>query len=303
VAFAEFMLLIYLARFEVIDELAQLTREMHGLQKEQAEAKKHHRKMQELYSNTQDLTGLWQNRTVPLLDLMHELNELCIDIQPGRVEAYMDGVTKKMMSIEHYVGHIALWLPTGIPLDEESEQKMWILPDHQELIAGQLKACVNYVQKNSQDRKAVTNALQDLTKFFGFVVVRVIAGYSLRNTDTGLFGDSSDPYCSMKVGDSPPQRTHTIDNSLNPRWDSDNFVFATKPQDTVVTFEVLDEDLRTSTSLGKIDINFADLEQNVWHRRVEKLVGERGAELEVDVQFATEAAQLAVDASPPEFDG
>ena len=62
----------------------------------------------------------------------------------------------------------------------------------------------------------------------GILSVRVIAAYNLINTDTGFFGDVSDPYVTIRLesqSEKQQKRTHTINNDLNPRWNSSPFLF------------------------------------------------------------------------------
>lgn len=62
----------------------------------------------------------------------------------------------------------------------------------------------------------------------GVLSVRVIAAYDLMNTDTGFFGDVSDPYVTVRLesqSEKQQKRTHTINNDLNPRWNSSPFLF------------------------------------------------------------------------------
>lgn len=71
----------------------------------------------------------------------------------------------------------------------------------------------------------------------GVLSVRVIAAYDLMNTDTGFFGDVSDPYVTVRLesqSEKQQKRTHTINNDLNPRWNSSPFLF---PVESLGTFE------------------------------------------------------------------
>jgi len=56
----------------------------------------------------------------------------------------------------------------------------------------------------------------------GFLQVRIVAAYNLKNTDSGIFGDVSDPFATVKVGDRV-QKTPTIKDNLNPKWQEGNF--------------------------------------------------------------------------------
>jgi len=88
----------------------------------------------------------------------------------------------------------------------------------------------------------------------GILTVRIIAAYNLINADTGIFGDVSDPYVKVQLGDAE-KRTHTINNDVNPKWNSHPFLFDVKSKDQVLRLSVWDEDTLTADDpLGKMEI-------------------------------------------------
>ena len=65
----------------------------------------------------------------------------------------------------------------------------------------------------------------------GILSVRVIAAYNLVNTDTGLFGDVSDPYVTIRLesqSEKQQKRTQTINNDLNPRRGCTSNIYLTR---------------------------------------------------------------------------
>jgi hypothetical protein len=88
----------------------------------------------------------------------------------------------------------------------------------------------------------------------GILTVRVIAAYNLINQDTGILGDVSDPYVKVACGD-VEKKTHTIDNDLNPKWNSHPFLFDVANKNQVLRLSVWDEDTLTADDpLGRMEI-------------------------------------------------
>lgn len=88
----------------------------------------------------------------------------------------------------------------------------------------------------------------------GVLTVRVVAAYNLVNMDTGVFGDVSDPYVKVALGE-VEKRTHTINNDLNPKWNSHPFLFDVVSKNQVLRLSVWDEDtLSADDPLGKMEI-------------------------------------------------
>mmetsp|Transcript_4347 Transcript_4347/g.7434 ORF Transcript_4347/g.7434 Transcript_4347/m.7434 type:complete len:482 (+) Transcript_4347:80-1525(+) len=119
----------------------------------------------------------------------------------------------------------------------------------------------------------------------GVLTVRVLRATNLVNADTGLFGDVSDPYVSLKLKSRPdrrPVRTKTVNDNLNPVWD-ETFLFQIDREDDTLICEVFDEDRYTSDDpLGSMhipvetivalphqSISIADNLQDVAHGRLE----------------------------------
>ncbi|CAK0824725.1 unnamed protein product, partial [Prorocentrum cordatum] len=118
----------------------------------------------------------------------------------------------------------------------------------------------------------------------GLLHVRVLGGHSLRDRDTGILGDVSDPYVVVRVG-TVEHRTPTIKNDLNPVWTGDNeFSFTLGGQDGVLELEVRNANLLIpDNSLGRTSVGLWTLPSGRWQQRREKLVDGQGGELEVDL--------------------
>jgi len=135
------------------------------------------------------------------------------------------------------------------------------------------------------------------------VTVRVLAAVDLRNRDTGLFGDVSDPYVSLTFG-GVEKRTATVQNNLNPRWTYDNeFTWKFQSFDEEGTQKMLVEvvnDGRIKNSLGKLSINLKDLTAGEWNKFLEKLENKWNmGELQFEVKVVTRQTNANRRLTPP----
>lgn len=129
------------------------------------------------------------------------------------------------------------------------------------------------------------NALTQQESAGGKLFVVVHAGHNLKNTDTGVLGDVSDPYVVVKLGDQE-FTTPTINNDLNPIWsDGNKFTFSVSQATKLLHLEVMNSNFVQNDSLGRTSLDFRSLPHGIWNRRRELLKdGDRG-EVEYDVNF------------------
>lgn len=127
--------------------------------------------------------------------------------------------------------------------------------------------------------------------------VRVNGATNLKNLDTGVLGDVSDPYVSVRMGEGKEFKTPTLDNNLNPTWkDGNNFTLHVGDHDTCLNLEVLNSNFRKDDSLGTFTLHIDHLEHEYWKRFTEKLENGNGAEIEFDVYFqASEMMQSKIE--------
>jgi len=134
-----------------------------------------------------------------------------------------------------------------------------------------------------------------LSSKIGTLSVRVIAAFNLVNTDTGVFGDVSDPFVELWLSSQSKkgsQKTPTINNDLNPVWNTSEFHFPLTMEDDALHLEVYDEDMITSNDfLGRLVIplyNIVHGEPNEAVRIRDQLQDIQHGELEVEVGFTPE---------------
>merc|ERR1712224_243246 len=122
----------------------------------------------------------------------------------------------------------------------------------------------------------------------GAVSVRVIAGYSLVNLDSGWEG-VSDPYVRVHAG-STMKRTETINNDLDPRWNATPFIFPVKTADAVMQLEVWDADWTKDEWMGCVKVTSREVANTggcemVIRRALEGVPGGGGGELEFAMSY------------------
>ncbi|CAE8623444.1 unnamed protein product [Polarella glacialis] len=112
--------------------------------------------------------------------------------------------------------------------------------------------------------------------------VQVAGAFNLRNLDTGMMGDVSDPYVSMKLGEIV-QKTPTINNNLNPVWqDNNKFSFTVQSTDRYLELQVCNANVVSDDSLGSTKLDLVSLPPNEWRHFRVKLDEGAGSELEFD---------------------
>merc|ERR550525_2170724 len=110
---AEICLLVMLYRFEEIDIIQQLEREVKELAKQNKQVEQQREKMREFWSNTQQLTELWLYRTVPRLDLYKELHSQLEDENEEDLLTNMTGANNALEMLENNLGALEAWRNDG----------------------------------------------------------------------------------------------------------------------------------------------------------------------------------------------
>mmetsp|Transcript_34839 Transcript_34839/g.61898 ORF Transcript_34839/g.61898 Transcript_34839/m.61898 type:complete len:402 (-) Transcript_34839:58-1263(-) len=151
-------------------------------------------------------------------------------------------------------------------------------------------------ESQEQTSHVVVDALR------GELSVRVFSAYNLPNVDSGIIGDVSDPFVSIRVG--PEERkTKVVYNNLNPVWDEECFSFSVDscvPETRTLILEVLDHsNFHAPRTLGTLAIDVFEVPRGQALRRREVLQDGQGGELEFELLLKPEAEQFA--SSPHQF--
>jgi len=99
--------------------------------------------------------------------------------------------------------------------------------------------------------------------------VRVVAAYGLTNTDTGLYGDVSDPFVAVRVG-STEYATPVITNNLNPKWTTGNefqFIFDKDEDDLWIDIKDADQDGDRDDKLGECCVELKGVSPGKLHHK------------------------------------
>mmetsp|Transcript_6361 Transcript_6361/g.15335 ORF Transcript_6361/g.15335 Transcript_6361/m.15335 type:complete len:598 (-) Transcript_6361:102-1895(-) len=121
----------------------------------------------------------------------------------------------------------------------------------------------------------------------GALTVRVVSARKLRNADTGVMGDLSDPYVLASVGNEE-HKTKVIKDNLNPNWD-ETLEFLLRGDDPVLKLEVFNKNkFFKDDSLGKCKVDLTGLVPEQVRRFSEYLDGGEGAELIFELTFVGE---------------
>jgi hypothetical protein len=109
----QFCLLVLLSRFEEIDVIQQLEREVKELKKAEENVEKQRKKMHEFWSEAQQLTELWLYRTVPRLDLYKEVHSLLEDPPAEELTKWLALANQELEALESKLGDLDGWRNEG----------------------------------------------------------------------------------------------------------------------------------------------------------------------------------------------
>merc|ERR1712228_950623 len=109
-ALAIFSLIMVLLKFEQIDVVQQLEREVRELKEQNEIVEANRKRMREFWNKAQQLTELWLYRTVPRLDLCKELHSQLEDTQTDKeLLTHMMAANNGLTDIEKRLGSLEDW--------------------------------------------------------------------------------------------------------------------------------------------------------------------------------------------------
>lgn len=114
-------LMVLLVRFEQIDIIQRLEREVNELTQEKDRIGERKEQMVTFWNSMQQLTDLWVHRTVPRLDLLKEVQGHLEDAPPEDVLALMAGANTRLEDLENHLPELSLWRGDG-ELTEDSKK-------------------------------------------------------------------------------------------------------------------------------------------------------------------------------------
>merc|ERR1711957_1015501 len=96
-------------RFEEIDVVQQLEREVKSLELENQRVLKQRDDMNKFWRKVQELTELWLYRTTPRLDLVKELHSHLEDMDASGLISTITEVNRQLTDLEGKLGSIKDW--------------------------------------------------------------------------------------------------------------------------------------------------------------------------------------------------
>merc|ERR1719160_567196 len=97
-------IVVLLTRFEELDVIQQLEREVAELKKAEQNVQQQREKMHEFWSQAQQLTELWLYRTVPRLDLYKEVHSHLEDAPEKDLNRWMQIANGQLEKVEENLG-------------------------------------------------------------------------------------------------------------------------------------------------------------------------------------------------------
>lgn len=114
---------VLLVRFEQIDVIQRLEREVNELAAESQRIEARKEQMVKFWNDMQQLTDLWLHRTVPRLDLLKEVQGHLEDAPVEDVLALMAGANTRLKDLENALPEIGLWRGDNELLHEERKKQ------------------------------------------------------------------------------------------------------------------------------------------------------------------------------------
>merc|ERR1719487_1848796 len=109
----EICLVVLLIRFEEIDVIQQLEREVKELKKAEQNVQEQREKMHQFWSQAQQLTELWLYRTVPRLDLYKEVHSHLEDANEEDLNRWMHIANEQLENVDKHLGALENWRNEG----------------------------------------------------------------------------------------------------------------------------------------------------------------------------------------------
>lgn len=122
VLFYECCIAILLIRFEEIDIIQRMEKELEELAAENIRIKERQEQMCQFWDSVNDLTDLWVHRTVPRLELLKEVHGNLEDAKADELLKLMGQANDRLEMLEENLGDLSDWRSTGA-LDEDIKKQ------------------------------------------------------------------------------------------------------------------------------------------------------------------------------------
>lgn len=265
-------LLVILARFEKIDDLARLELEFSSLKDDNDDIETHHKEVTEFYERLGDFADIWCNRTTPCLRLLKEVALKLEDECQGDADLAVqlcNATEKGMDMLDRCAGPLQFWM--GLDCDDGLKS-----------LRKGIEACADFVERN--EVKAILAQRETIFGVVRMVRVRVeccnhLPRYSMIN--------KIDPYVRVRIGDAKWAQTKTIANKQSPKWaEKGDPDFNFKPRSMTAKLEVQvmhDSTVVDDKAVCKADIDLSNVAPGKWQRIKEPLKDTEKSDVEVSV--------------------
>lgn len=130
--------------------------------------------------------------------------------------------------------------------------------------------------------------------------VRVLKAHNLKTTSTGLPGDLSEPYVSVRLGHQI-FRTHCVENDPNPVWTDENEHTFQLPVDAKsLELQVMSKNSHQDEVLGKVVVAVRNDEPGQWQRHKVPMAG-TNSQLEFEMQLVPEGFKIHDSVAKEDF--
>mmetsp|Transcript_409 Transcript_409/g.308 ORF Transcript_409/g.308 Transcript_409/m.308 type:complete len:544 (-) Transcript_409:59-1690(-) len=121
-AVTQFCLACILVRFEAVDIIQRFAREKRKLEKEKEAVHAKQREMQEFWKTAQQVTDLWLHRSVPCLELHHEIQTHIQDMSKRDAIEALASVNARLEEMDVKLGPLKDWFQDGDISDAAKKQ-------------------------------------------------------------------------------------------------------------------------------------------------------------------------------------
>eukprot|EP00434_Breviolum_minutum_P043265 symbB.v1.2.038556.t1/scaffold6050.1/size21439/2 len=130
--------------------------------------------------------------------------------------------------------------------------------------------------------------------------VTVLKAHNLKTTSTGLPGDLSEPYVSVRLG-RQIFRTHCVENDPNPVWTDENEHTFQLPVDAKsLELQVMSKNSHQDEVLGKVVVAVRNDEPGQWQRHKVPMAG-TNSQLEFEMQLVPEGFKIHDSVAKEDF--
>jgi len=121
VSTAQWCVTVVLFKFEEIDTVQKLEREVQDFKEQNSAVGEQREKMKEFWNSAQNLTELWLYRTVPRLDLYKELHSQLEDENEEDLLTNITGANNALEQLEKNLGALEAWRNDGALKTEDKK--------------------------------------------------------------------------------------------------------------------------------------------------------------------------------------